>query len=134
VHRHGIAYVHADCDRDSGARQDTEELPAAVIIDDMRAGYRQSDAIDAFGSRSGAHALVVDPRRDFVTLTTHPSPPERAKRRAINQLEAMGYQVTLTTPVDDGHRRNFASAAPRWARPCGADYAHIPVGKGQVVF
>jgi len=37
VHRHGIAYVHVDCDRDGGARQDTEELPAAVIIDTMRA-------------------------------------------------------------------------------------------------
>ena len=37
VHRHGIAYVHVDCDRDGGARQDTEELPAAVMIDNMKA-------------------------------------------------------------------------------------------------
>jgi hypothetical protein len=36
--------------------------------------------------------LYTDPGADYFTRLH----PDRAKKRAINQLEAMGYQVTLT--------------------------------------
>jgi hypothetical protein len=48
-HRHGIAYVHVDWARDGGARRVTQELSAAVIIDNMKSDVDKADAIDAFG-------------------------------------------------------------------------------------
>jgi len=57
-------------------------------------------------------------------------------QRLEKLLEDAGIKLSAVASdiVRVSEQETFASAAPRWACPCGAGYAHIPIGKGQVVF